>query len=118
MGTERFAFRYLHIAALSLVGALLASMALFATAARATTDTFGYTGGEQTFVIPAGVTQPHVVLVGGHGGEGGFGESGNNGGGGYYGGGGPVRPSFPVLGFHRQRRSRPGRRKSKSNSRS
>jgi hypothetical protein len=71
MGTDRFALRYLHIAALSLAGAMLAGMALFATTARATTDTFGYTGGEQTFVVPAGVTQLHMVLVGGHGGEGG-----------------------------------------------
>lgn len=71
MGTNSFAFRHLHIAALSLAAALLAGMALFAATAQAVTDTFGYTGGEQTFVVPSGVTQLHVVLVGGHGGEGG-----------------------------------------------
>jgi hypothetical protein len=36
--------------------------------AQATTQTFAYTGGEQVFVVPAGVTTLHVVAIGGAGG--------------------------------------------------
>jgi hypothetical protein len=36
--------------------------------AQAATQTFGYTGSEQVFVVPAGVTTLHVVAIGGAGG--------------------------------------------------
>jgi glycine rich protein len=36
--------------------------------AQAVTQTFFYTGGEQTFDVPGGVTTVHVVAIGGHGG--------------------------------------------------
>jgi len=36
--------------------------------AQAATQTFTYTGGEQVFVVPAGVTTLHVVVIGGAGG--------------------------------------------------
>lgn len=43
---------------------------LFAAAsAQATTLTYLYTGGEQTFTVPAGVTTLHVVAIGGAGGS-------------------------------------------------
>jgi hypothetical protein len=41
-----------------------------ATSAEAETFTFGFTGAEQTFPVPAGVTSIHVVAVGGRGGIG------------------------------------------------
>jgi hypothetical protein len=41
-----------------------------ATAARAETVSFGFTGSEQTLPIPAGITSVHVVAVGGRGGTG------------------------------------------------
>lgn len=37
--------------------------------ARATTMIFNFTGGEQAFVVPGGVTSIHVVAIGGRGGE-------------------------------------------------
>jgi hypothetical protein len=40
-----------------------------ATAAQAITQTFNYTGAEQTFTVPAGVTSVEVLAVGGHGGS-------------------------------------------------
>nr|WP_246324744.1 fibronectin type III domain-containing protein [Petropleomorpha daqingensis] len=40
-----------------------------AAQAETTTQFFSYTGGEQTFVVPDGVTSIHVLAVGGHGGE-------------------------------------------------
>ncbi|MBD0275778.1 MAG: hypothetical protein ICV73_28105, partial [Acetobacteraceae bacterium] len=42
-----------------------------AGAARADTATYGYTGGEQAFTVPAGVSSIQVVAVGGRGGRGG-----------------------------------------------
>jgi hypothetical protein len=39
-----------------------------AAPAPATTTTFGFTGAQQTFVVPGGVTSIHVVVVGGRGG--------------------------------------------------
>ena len=39
-------------------------------AAQATTQTFTYTGGEQTFTVPAGVSVVEVLAIGGHGGSG------------------------------------------------
>ncbi|MGN6815954.1 MAG: hypothetical protein ACTHK3_07715 [Solirubrobacterales bacterium] len=45
---------------------------LIATAsAQAVTEKFEYTGGEQTFLVPSGVHNLQVRLVGGHGGQGG-----------------------------------------------
>ena len=53
-----------------LAGCALA-YALFAPTARAvtTTETFTYTGGEQTFVVPRNITTVEVRAVGGHGGD-------------------------------------------------
>src|SRR4051794_21900765 len=62
---------------LSLVAAFLSSFAFAATAQAAThTDSFGYTGGEQTFTVPEGVSSVHVVAIGGSGGAGEFGSGG------------------------------------------
>lgn len=57
--------------ALSFACALLVTLLAGASSAQAITQTFTYTGGEQSFVVPAGVTQLQVLLVGGSGGEGG-----------------------------------------------
>ena len=40
------------------------------------TCTYGYTGAEQTFAVPAGVTSVHVVAVGAAGGLGNLGAAG------------------------------------------
>jgi hypothetical protein len=48
-----------------------AVLALFAAPSQAATLTFLYTGSEQTFIVPVGVTSIHVVAVGGSGGAGG-----------------------------------------------
>jgi hypothetical protein len=50
------------VIALALVG--------FATSAQAAISNFAYTGGEQAFVVPSGVSSIHVLAVGGSGGEG------------------------------------------------
>ena len=49
----------------SVIGGITAlTVALFATAtAGAATVSFGLTGGEQTFVVPAGVTTVHVNVI-------------------------------------------------------
>jgi hypothetical protein len=55
------------------LGFALATCALLgsAPAASATvSETFDYTGAEQTFVVPAGVTSVGAVVIGGHGGNG------------------------------------------------
>jgi hypothetical protein len=44
-----------------------------ATSAAAETQTFAYTGSEQTFTVPAGVSSIQVLAIGGHGGNGGKG---------------------------------------------
>ncbi len=46
-------------------GVLFAGVA----AAQAATQTFNYTGGEQTFTVPAGITSLEVTAIGGHGGS-------------------------------------------------
>lgn len=46
-------------------------MTIGASAATATTKVFEYTGAEQSFVVPSGVHNLQVLLVGGEGGEGG-----------------------------------------------
>jgi hypothetical protein len=56
------------------VGLLLGFLALFvlgaeATPAAATTQTFTFTGSEQTFTVPAGVFSVHVLAIGGRGGK-------------------------------------------------
>jgi hypothetical protein len=48
-----------------MVGVLFAG----AATAQAATQTFNYTGGEQTFTVPAGVTSVEVTAIGGHGGS-------------------------------------------------
>lgn len=53
-------------AALALV-ALAALGVGAATAGAATTEIFTFTGGEQTFTVPSGVTKIHVVAIGGRG---------------------------------------------------
>ncbi|RNL79153.1 Ig-like domain-containing protein [Nocardioides marmorisolisilvae] len=69
---------------LALAGALAASFAtVVATTAPAAADvvvpaTFGYTGGEQVWNVPANVTAVHITAVGARGGDGG--ASGNTGG--------------------------------------
>lgn len=53
------------------VAALVLGGAAQAGAYNSITQTFSYTGGEQTFTVPAGVTQVHVIAVGGKGAPGG-----------------------------------------------
>ena len=54
-------------AALSALGALVCALA-WAAPAQATTQTFTYTGAEQTFTVPVGVYSLHVLAIGGSGG--------------------------------------------------
>ncbi len=56
----------------SLIGGIVASFGCLVAAGPALgqTVTFGFTGGEQTFTVPAGVTSLHAVAVGGRGGAG------------------------------------------------
>lgn len=56
-------------AAGALVGAAL-SLAGFVSSARAMVASFASTGAEQTFVVPAGISNVHVVAGGGKGGGG------------------------------------------------
>src|SRR5204863_294023 len=49
------------------LGVSLAALVGNAGSAAASTSTFTYTGSEQTFVVPAGVSSVHVVATGGHG---------------------------------------------------
>jgi hypothetical protein len=56
---------------LSVLCAIVLTMAVGASSAMATTKVFEYTGGEQTFVVPSGVHKLQVRLIGGAGGEGG-----------------------------------------------
>lgn len=62
--------------ALALTCGLLGVLGLAASPARATTKAFGFTGGEQTFVVPSGVHLLHLLLIGGAGGQGGVAASG------------------------------------------
>lgn len=57
--------------AVSLTCVLLGALTVGASSAQATTQTFSYTGAEQSFVVPSGVTKLRVLLVGGSGAEGG-----------------------------------------------
>ncbi len=59
--------------ALSSMIALSIALVWTGGAQAATTTSFGFTGGEQTFTVPAGVTSIHVVAIGGRGGAGGKG---------------------------------------------
>ena len=52
-----------------LAACFVSIFAASAASAQATTATFLYTGGEQTFTVPAGVTTLHVVAIGGAGGD-------------------------------------------------
>ena len=56
---------------------------LWGPVAQAATNTFGYTGGEQQFIVPQGVTSLHVLAVGGTGGHGAAGVAGSGGAGGF-----------------------------------
>ena len=51
-----------------LIAASLVS-SLFAASGSAVAQTFSYTGGEQSYLVPAGVTTLHVVVVGAPGGQ-------------------------------------------------
>src|ERR687888_2180485 len=53
---------------LAATGLLLAGQS--AASAAPTTQKFNFTGAEQTFTVPAGVTSMHVVAIGGKGGSG------------------------------------------------
>ena len=56
----------------AILGGLCAMAAVLAAPvarAQATTQTFTYTGGEQTFTVPAGITSVEVLATGGHGGS-------------------------------------------------
>jgi hypothetical protein len=55
---------------LALASVLFVLAAFTGTSARAATATFSFTGDEQRFTVPAGVTSLHVVAVGGSGGSG------------------------------------------------
>ena len=54
----------------ALLCALGLSLAWAASPAQAATATFGYTGGEQAFLVPSGNSMVHVLAVGGSGGDG------------------------------------------------
>ena len=61
-----------HIAALAAATSAALTLGFSAGARAATqTKTFAYTGGEQSFTVPAGVHLLHVVAVGGSGNAGG-----------------------------------------------
>jgi hypothetical protein len=60
------------------LGALMLALLLVGGTAQAATTTFSFTGAEQTFTVPQGVTSLHVVAVGGRGGPG-FGPLGGQG---------------------------------------
>jgi Glycine rich protein len=47
----------------------MAMLGIATASAMAVTQEFGYTGSEQTFTVPAGVTNLHVLAIGGHGGK-------------------------------------------------
>ncbi len=47
----------------------LLGLSIGVTSAAATTQTFTYTGSEQTFTVPAGVSTVHVLAIGGQGGK-------------------------------------------------
>lgn len=71
-GSFRQISRRCHIGAASLVGVLvLAATVNISTAAAETQVVFGYTGGEQTFVVPDGVHSLQMTITGGLGGDGG-----------------------------------------------
>ena len=54
-------------------------MGAWSGVAQATTTTFNFTGAEQTFVVPTGITKLHVVATGGKGGHGAAGTTGSGG---------------------------------------
>lgn len=60
--------RYIWGFAIGGAAALSLSMASTSSAAE-TTQTFSYTGAEQTFTVPAGVSSVHVTAIGGSGGK-------------------------------------------------
>jgi Glycine rich protein len=54
---------------LALLGFAIVMLTWAVASAKATTVTFEFTGGEQTFAVPAGVTHIHVVAIGAAGGD-------------------------------------------------
>src|SRR5690348_10411535 len=69
----------MSVARVSSLVAALCAVLWFASSASAATVTYTATGGEQTFAVPAGVTQLHVVAVGASGAAGGSGLPGGKG---------------------------------------
>jgi hypothetical protein len=67
-GLQAGAAYHFRIVAANAHGTTYGSDQEFATAPGSAQATFDYTGGEQTFVVPAGVWSVHVLAVGGHGG--------------------------------------------------
>ena len=63
--------RKTHNPSTAAMGALcaLACLLIVPSGAQATTQAFSYTGAEQTFTVPAGVTSLEVAAIGGHGGS-------------------------------------------------
>ena len=65
MRRQRLMIRPAGALAVAVLGGLF-----FSAVAQATTKTFTFTGAEQTFVVPSGITKIHVDAVGGSGGVG------------------------------------------------
>ena len=63
----------------ALLGALAAVLAAPTVASAATTETFNYTGGVQTWTVPAGVTSASFDIYGASGGESSYGGGGKGG---------------------------------------
>jgi hypothetical protein len=66
---SRVAARSAWMASMGAFCAFLAVLLIGVTTAQANTQTFSYTGGEQTFTVPVNVTSVEVTAVGGHGGS-------------------------------------------------
>src|SRR5271167_1977626 len=60
--------RHARRAAISALCAIACTLIAPVARAQATTQTFTYTGGQQTFTVPAGVFSVQVLAVGGRGG--------------------------------------------------
>ena len=60
--------RAAHVKLLATLAAASAGLMLQAAPASATTTAYSYTGAEQTFIVPSGVTSVQITAVGGTGG--------------------------------------------------
>jgi Glycine rich protein len=68
--SQRWKTRFGRRALIPVLGCLsLLGLTAGAASAGATTQTFTYTGSEQTFTVPAGVSTVHVTAIGGRGGK-------------------------------------------------